>query len=267
MRPLLGCFVEVGIVSQRHGESAHAAMDAAFAAIQHVNDSLSFHAADSELTRLNQAAGMSVAMSSTALRVLKLAQRVTLASGGVFNCTVGGALVAAGHLPDHGAGARLLVGDATDLVLDSKSARLRRPVLITLDGIAKGYAVDVAVAAMKRSGVLAGWVNGGGDLRVFGNYTLTVRARDSSSARGWGVRNSSLASSGGEHLDAGRFTGRLFDAMGNEVASPRVSVLASRAWRADALTKIAAATTGHYRQQLLMRLGGRLIDESTVQAA
>ncbi|RDV24218.1 hypothetical protein DXV75_15440 [Alteromonas aestuariivivens] len=36
---------------------------------------------------------------------------------------------------------------------------LRRPVLITLDGIAKGYAVDLGVRALKLAGIKAGWIN------------------------------------------------------------------------------------------------------------
>ena len=48
--------------------------------------------------------------------------------------------------------------------------RLRRHAELSLDlgGIAKGYAVDCAVAALQRGGCTGGLVNAGGDLRVFG---------------------------------------------------------------------------------------------------
>lgn len=39
---------------------------------------------------------------------------------------------------------------------------------IDLGGIAKGYAVDQAVASLRASGVTSGLVNAGGDLRAFG---------------------------------------------------------------------------------------------------
>ena len=46
-----------------------------------------------------------------------------------------------------------------------------------LDGIAKGFAVDRAVAALQSAGIRAGVVNAGGDLRVFGEAFEEVYVR------------------------------------------------------------------------------------------
>ena len=43
-----------------------------------------------------------------------------------------------------------------------------RDLIVDLGGIAKGFAVDCAVEALKDNGVEAGIVNAGGDLRTFG---------------------------------------------------------------------------------------------------
>jgi FAD:protein FMN transferase len=269
LRPLLGCFVEVAVGAVRSGARADAATDLAYATMQRIQDSLGFHSADSELTQLNQAQGHPVRMTPLALRVLRLARGMTALSEGTFNCTVGGALVTARRLPDHG-GPYLHHGEAADLILAPTHAQLRRPVLITLDGIAKGYAVDAAIACLKRSGVLSGWVNAGGDLRVFGDCTLPLRLRNPGLSAGqhWGVRNAAVASSGGQPDDNRSFPGLLVDGSGMTLAAASgVSVIATRAWRADALTKVAACTSGRQRDELIRRLGGRLIAQPEAQAA
>jgi thiamine biosynthesis lipoprotein len=44
------------------------------------------------------------------------------------------------------------------------------------------------------------------------------------------------------------------------------SVVAACAWRADALTKVAALATDDQRDGLLRRLGGRLVDSRSLDA-
>lgn len=192
MRPLLGTFVEIGVSV---GESHELAINAAFDAVAKVQALLSFHDQNSDLSKLNLAGGKEVTLHPHSIRVLRLARAMTLSSGGLFNCTVGGALVSMGVLPDHGAGSGLSSGVAEDIELNGRQARLRQKVHITLDGIAKGYAVDSAVRVMKRHGIKSGWVNAGGDLRAFGELILPVQRREidgSYSALG-GLQNAAIA--------------------------------------------------------------------------
>jgi thiamine biosynthesis lipoprotein len=51
-------------------------------------------------------------------------------------------------------------------------------VKIDLGGIAKGFAVDRAVAALRRHGIAEGLVNAGGDLSVFGPRSHLIDIRD-----------------------------------------------------------------------------------------
>ena len=46
------------------------------------------------------------------------------------------------------------------------------------DGIAKGFAVDMAVRVLISEGITSGSVNAGGDLRVFGKTALPIQIRD-----------------------------------------------------------------------------------------
>ena len=259
MRPLLGTYVEIGF---RPAPGTEHAVDAAFAAIAEIDRRLSFHDPSSELSRLNSCRGAYQPLSPIALQVLHLARAMTAASGGLFNCTLGGLLVRCGVLPDHDRRESLDSGTADDIRIERRGARLLRDVKITLDGIAKGYAVDRAVAALRRGGVPAGWVNAGGDLRAFGDLTLPVQRREVDGAIRplGGLQDAAIASSAVCTPRAARTPGIIVGGEDQRPAPGVWSVLARQAWRADALTKVAALAPAQSRPMLVGRLGGRLLD-------
>ncbi|MGC8807853.1 MAG: FAD:protein FMN transferase, partial [Thiomonas sp.] len=203
------------------------------------------------------------------------AATITADGTGGADITVGGALVARGVLPDHGF-SRLDAPSGSDAValLPGRRVALRRPVLLTLDGIAKGYAVDLAIDALARAGVQQAVVNAGGDLRVFGPQALPLGIRSADGAiRDAGLlRNAAVASSaiGLGAAARTRFPGCVIHPAGKEPAQrvPRVwSVRAAQCWRADALTKVAALAAPAQRDALLARLGGTLVHPAQEQAA
>jgi FAD:protein FMN transferase len=260
MRPLLGTYVEIG--ADAPDANARRAVNAAFSAIEAIHTSLSFQDPDSELSHLNRSPGQWMPMSRIGLRVLKLARSIGAASGERFNCTVGGQLVRWGALPDHTQDHRVDIGSSADIEIRRGSARLRRAVLVTLDGIAKGFAVDRAVAVLVRHGMRAGWVNAGGDLRVFGDKRLEiVRREPDGRLQGIGyLQNGAIATSYGGDPGATDLPGRTVGAVATEGDSGTVvSVVARNAWRADALTKVAGATMMAERSAVVSRLGGSLV--------
>jgi FAD:protein FMN transferase len=258
MRPLLGTYVEVAAC----GPQAAAGLAAAFASLDASHARWSFQARDSELTRLNAEPCRWVTLSPATLRLLRLARAMARASGGRFDATVGGGLVLDGHLPDHGGPAPLRRGEAADIELGPHQARLRRPVRLTLDGIAKGYAVDVAVRALRHAGVGSGSVNAGGDLRVFGDRVMPVQRREADGRFTplGGVRQAAMASSHAGR-PSGDFAAWVIGAAGSAESRSHevVTVMAATAWRADALTKVAVATPAHERAAAVARLGGHLV--------
>jgi thiamine biosynthesis lipoprotein len=262
MRPLLGTYVEIGAQSAQ--SELASAIDAAFEAIQEVQSLLSFHDAGSDLSRLNAAHGEEVILRPLSLRMMRLAKAMTRVSGGRFNCTVGGALVRKGVLPDHGIKNYLDSGNAGDIELRGNKVRLCRPVLLTLDGIAKGYAVDCAIKVLQRHGVAAGWVNAGGDLRVYGDLVLPVQRREMNgefSALG-GLRNAAMATSCVRETPDVDFPAWIVGDL-HVPASGVWSVLARTAWRADALAKVAGVASENEREALIRDLGGKLIEGMT----
>jgi FAD:protein FMN transferase len=262
MRPLLGTYVEVCA----RGPAARAASEAAFASLEAAQARWSFQARDSELSRLNRNPGRRVALRPETLRLLRLARALTRRSGGTFDCTVGGTLVRQGVLPDHGGPEPLARGEADDIEIGARWARLRRPLRLTLDGIAKGYAVDLAIGILRRHGAHAGWVNAGGDLRVFGDLALPVQRREaggSFTALG-ALRNAALASSrAGFDCPCDDFPGCIVGRPGQAPAPGVWTVLARSAWRADALTKVAAAAAPAGRAALIRSLGACLVEPAT----
>jgi thiamine biosynthesis lipoprotein len=256
MRPALGTFVEIAVDG-----GPDAALDLAFAVIDEAQARWSFQDPDSELSRLNRAPGERVAVHRSTLRLLALARAMALGSEGAFDPTCGGELVLRGVLPDHGGPAPLARGRPEDIELGAGWARLCRPVRLTLDGIAKGWAVDRAVAAMRRAGAEGGWVNAGGDLRVFGKASLLVQRRElDGSLRNMGIlRKGALASSRAGAPDPD-FPGLLLAPEGASAVPGVWSVLATSAARADALTKVAAIADAQVRAARVSRLGGHLID-------
>lgn len=256
-RPCLGTFVEIG-VAVREGVVPDAAIDGAFACIADIQRLMSFHDPDSDLSRLNRARGAAVTLDRRTRRVLRLARAMTRASGGLFNCTVGAQLVAQGRLPDHGVDAAAS-GNADDIVISGDCARLAAPMLITLDGIAKGYAVDCAIDVL-RPACTGAYVNAGGDMRVFGPWPLPVHRRElDGSLKALGALSNAALATSSLGQDADRFPGLI---VGGDIAPPAgvFSVLSRRSWRADALTKVAALTPEAGRADAIGRLGGLYVE-------
>jgi thiamine biosynthesis lipoprotein len=145
----------------------HAALEAAFSAVDRLARQLHPHEPASDLARLNAAPlGRAVALARPTFALLRFARRLHRLSEGVFDPC----------LPER-------PGSLCDLELIEgvvPRARVHAPLALDCGGIAKGFAVDVAVAALRQYGCSSGLVNAGGDLRVFGRglKRLWVRGRD-----------------------------------------------------------------------------------------
>jgi thiamine biosynthesis lipoprotein len=179
-RPLLGTFVEIEVVAA--GAQADAAVEAAFADVAEVHRLMSFHEADSDVSRLNREARVRpVVVHDWTYQVLQAAIELNRRSGGVFDIAVAPALQAKGLLP-RSDGDAVIAGapphQGIELLADG-TVRFRTPeVRIDLGGIAKGFAVDRAREALGRFGIASGIVNAGGDMHVFGDVPQTVHVRD-----------------------------------------------------------------------------------------
>jgi thiamine biosynthesis lipoprotein len=212
-RPLLGTVVSIRVEDCR-SPAAHCAIDAAFAEVALIQRLMSFQDPDSELSGLNRAAASrAVSVHRHTFAVLRWSRAIAQASGGSFD-------VSAAQRP------RGALADWRDIeLLPMRSVRFRRPLRIDLGGIAKGYAVDLAVTRLRALGVRRALVNAGGDLRVLGPDAERIALRSQGQTARLAVielANGALATSGA-------------------AAGTTVSVLARRCVVADALTKVVMA--------------------------
>lgn len=214
----MGTLVEAG------ADLAPAALDAAFAAIETVEARMSRFRADSDLARLNAARPFEpVTVHAQTLGVLALASHLFALTGGAFDVALGRGRGSPGFASDAHTAWQMVDG-----------------VNLSLDGIAKGFAVDRAVDALQAAGARCGWVNAGGDLRVFGDLTLTVERRAGRRPETIALRGRAMATS--EYGPRRRIASR--SALAGRATRPRgaygASVLARECVLADALTKAVA---------------------------
>jgi thiamine biosynthesis lipoprotein len=206
-RPLLGTLVEIG---------AACGHEAGFHAMAGLQARLSRFEPGSDIARFNaQPAGSELRVGAATVDVLTAARQFQLESVGLFD-------ISQGSGPD----AWRLAGD--------RLLKLDGGVALDLGGIAKGQAVDLAVQVLRDAGAEAGWVNAGGDLRVFGDLELPVLLRDEASG---GAREFARLADGA--IATSHYAPGSNSALSRAVQA-HVSVVAPQCLWADALTKIVA---------------------------
>jgi FAD:protein FMN transferase len=172
--PLWGTTGRLLVTDACRLEAAWAAVEAEVAAMGAACDRFRD---DSELSRINAAKGAPVRVSALFAATLRLALDVAVATGGLVDPTVGGALISAGYDRDFaavragGGGPRTAprpVAGWPVVRLTDRVVRIPRGVTLDLGATAKAYAADRAAtraAAETGCGVLVGF---GGDIAVRG---------------------------------------------------------------------------------------------------
>ena len=231
-RPLLGTMVDISCWADDPQACLHAT-EQAFAAVAQVHALMSRHESSSELSALNRLApGAWMAAAPQTLAVLGFAQSLSAQTEGVFDVFTTSENAT-------------LQGCWRDLEMDliNHSVRKHAALQADLGGIAKGYAVDLAVSALQSAGASQGWVNAGGDLRVFGPLKLPLQVRapwDAGHLVDCGVlQNQSAATSASYWLGAPLLRHGL--TRKPATASASYTVVATQCIAADALTKVLAA--------------------------
>lgn len=270
-RWLMGTVLEVRFPAGTAGANAHA--EAAFQEVSKVESAASLWRPGTELAEVHARAetGEAVVLSETLGDLVREALRAAELSGGAFSPAVGALVTSydlrgAGRWPSDSerrrsaalarpAGVRY---DAT-----TRTLRLDAGVTLDLDGIAKGFALDRAAAALRARGVDDALLNFGGQILSVGPPP-GVRARRAIVAApdttGDGLlsvplRDASLSTSADSErvrTVAGKEAGHLLDPRtGTFVRLPgSVSVLAPTGALADALsTAWAVEGPGAFRQQ------------------
>jgi thiamine biosynthesis lipoprotein len=242
-QPRLGTLVEIALPA---AEATEARFAAAFVAVAHVHRRMSAHDEASDLGRIARTAHRRpVAVSRETYAVLTLAWDLFLATDGRFDVSIASRLARGGASPARFPRGRAHCGRMNAMrLLPGLRVAATRPVALDLGGIAKGYAVDRAVTALREAGARAGRVNAGGDLRVFGDQRwMPVRVRDPQrptvAVALFDVRDAAVATSA-DYFAGG--SGVLVDPRSrcSRPFASSITVVAPTCAMADALTKIVA---------------------------
>jgi thiamine biosynthesis lipoprotein len=175
-KPLMDTIVTITVVADS-GRDAEKAIEDAFATIERFGERINFFSDGSELSSINRNAGIKeVKVSPETFDVIENALRVAEKTDGAFDPTIGPEI----GLWDFYRKIRPSEADVRrkmplvnykEVVIDKTRSTVflrKRGMLMDLGAIAKGYAADLAVAALKRDGIGAGIVANAGDIRTFG---------------------------------------------------------------------------------------------------
>jgi thiamine biosynthesis lipoprotein len=260
-RPLLGTLVAVR-VSGLPRTDASAAIDRAFAEVAAFHRLMSFHEADSDLSRLNREAWRRpVAVDPRTLAVLRAALALAEETGGVFDPAIGGALVGRGALPAPINAPRPDPAASWHdvAILPDGRVRFARPLWLDFGGVAKGHAVDAALAAMALPQTARVVIDAGGDLRVAGPGPEMVRLAVPAEHEVpiVALEDGALASSTSAEIWGARFAAHIHGRTRRAVGTASfAAVAAPTCGIADALTKPVLAL-GAKAEPLLRRHGAQ----------
>jgi thiamine biosynthesis lipoprotein len=177
-RPVMGTFARV-IVIAADERAAQACIEAAFGQISKIDELMSYHNPDSEISRLNRSAFENpVKVTPLTFQVIKKAIEFSQLTDSAFDVTVGPLVDLwrqagdANTVPTEQqlqeAGSRV---GWDKLILKDNEQSVQFAVdgmQLDLGGIAKGFAIDRAVEAIEEVGGLGAMVDIGGDIRCYG---------------------------------------------------------------------------------------------------
>jgi thiamine biosynthesis lipoprotein ApbE len=173
---VMGTVLDVSVY-RADAVAAAADLEAAYQEIAALDRRMSLYRADSELTALNAADhGAPVTLSAPMFEVLSAAAAFARLSGGAFDISVMPLVDVWGfyHVTRATVPSAALIEAARKRVgshmwsLGANTVTIKNGARFDLGGIAKGYAVDRALAVLRARGVTAALVNLGGNIGVLG---------------------------------------------------------------------------------------------------
>jgi thiamine biosynthesis lipoprotein len=214
-----------------------------FSEIQRIENLMSFHDPDSELSYINREAyNHSCSISKDMKEVLVAALHLSKVTNGIYDISIAPTLVRNGILPDQS----IDVDDQAnwqDISIIKGKISFKRKLLIDLGGIAKGYAVDRALCMVENQ-VKNITVNAGGDLRIkeWSGESVGIKASDT---KGFNslifvpMHQAALATSSNYYIDVNKSA--MIDPFTKKELKDKksISVFAPNCMLADALTKVA----------------------------
>lgn len=237
-KPLLGTYVEITIEAELADNELITLSNQAFSEIFKVQQSMSFHDPDSELSKLNQS--QSLLLSESMLEVFTFINDLHSRTSGLFDPCIAPTLIQNNMLPTNQfEQVSYYTGNWNNVELTGNTIQFNKPLLVDLGGIAKGYAVDQAIECLPTE--IKAVINAGGDLRMSHwqdqDIDITFQKQNEITSNSYKMLSNAVASSAsyynGHSVVINPFTGKV-------IASDKTySIFANNGMTADALTKVA----------------------------
>ncbi len=179
---MMGTVVKISVADRdKTSFRINRAVEKAFSRMREVSNSMSAYSSNSELNRINESGpGRMVRVSDELLEVVRTSIGISNISSGAFDITAGPLVELWGFGLSDGAKeapsskqieAILPLVNYRNIIIDEQDKKigLEKPGMkIDLSGIAKGYAVDKAIEALREEGIENAIVDAGGDLYCLG---------------------------------------------------------------------------------------------------
>ncbi len=175
---IMGTEVTITVVARSH-EEGEAAIEAGMAELRRLDAMMSLYKDDSEITKVNLAAGKNpVKVSPEMIEVVEHAAEISKLSGGAFDVTVGPLVVLwqmrlkEGKTPTDAEIARVRhLVNYQNIVIDKKASTifLKKPGMIMDFGGMKGYIADRVAYLFKKRGINNAIIAVAGDIWVLGH--------------------------------------------------------------------------------------------------
>jgi thiamine biosynthesis lipoprotein len=176
MEPLLGTVCSITV----YGEAPEGGISRALGRVREIEEAMSVTLANSEISRINAAAGaFPVPASSRTLELVEAGLEFSRISGGAFNIAVG-PLAALWGIGTEGEAvpareqiaAVLPLLDFTRIDVDRRAGTVflrEKGMALDLGAIAKGYAADEAARVLREAGITRAIIDFGGNILVMGS--------------------------------------------------------------------------------------------------
>ncbi|MBF0558698.1 MAG: FAD:protein FMN transferase [Nitrospirae bacterium] len=158
-------------------QKAKTAIDATYSELDRLGRLLNFYSEDSEVSAINRYSGIKpVRVSEDTVDIIQRALYVSRCTDGAFDMTIGPIVKMWDFekkiVPDKkSVGEKLNLVNYRNVVIDKANSTVylkKMGMQIDLGGIEKGYAADRAVEILKKTGISAGIIAVGGEVKPFG---------------------------------------------------------------------------------------------------
>ncbi len=254
-------FVHVAIDDDRSREELQPLVDRALGWFEIVERICSRFDPTTEVMQLSRVIGKPVTVSTLLLELVDFALQLARLTDGAFDPTLGAELEERGYAIEYRTGRRVVSSVAArgatfrDVRVDRKASTitLREPVVLDLNSVAKGLAIDLAAHELRELSNFS--IEAGGDLYTRGRRRVGIQdpLHNGLLEQTLDVADAAVCTSGtyerGDHL----LDGRTHEPVPNALAS--VTVVAPTALAADGFSTVAMVLGSDRATQVLKQQG------------